>query len=160
MSAEAEALGIADQPGLVSAGAVVLPLALGERRLGALGILLSPQDLAKLGRREMELLDALSSQISIAVENARLYSESQRAGELNAALADIDAVLGATFDSGRSGGRGGRAGGPRARAAVSRSSAERSAGTGCCGRCTIRASTVRRRLRSSWSSPPNPRSSS
>ena len=40
MGAEAEALGIVDQPRLVSAGAVILPLALGERRLGVLGILL------------------------------------------------------------------------------------------------------------------------
>ncbi len=50
----------------------------------------------RLDERELELLEAFAAQVSIALENARLYQERRRGGELGAVLNEINAILNAT----------------------------------------------------------------
>jgi signal transduction histidine kinase len=71
-----EHLGLLRELGLQSY--IVVPLAARGRTLGAIGIA-STQSGMRYGRKELELLQEMAGRAAIAVDNARLYEEAQRA---------------------------------------------------------------------------------
>jgi GAF domain-containing protein/HAMP domain-containing protein len=75
---------------LATRSEMALPLIVGERVLGALDV--QSTEPAAFGNREIETLQNMVSQVAIALENARLFQESQRSldeiSRLNNALVD------------------------------------------------------------------------
>ena len=73
---------------------VIIPLRAGGKTVGALNGYFLP--LGEPGARDIEFLNAVASQASVAVENARLYSEAELTAREQEALASIAATL--TYD--------------------------------------------------------------
>ena len=78
------------------AQSVLMPLMVGERVSGVLGLAWLRTEPAALDSRELELIETFASQVSIALENAQLYEERRQASELGDVLNDLNATLNAT----------------------------------------------------------------
>lgn len=80
------------------AQSVQLPLVVGERVSGVLSLAWLREEPAVLDSRELELIETFAAQVSIALENARLYEERRRASELGDLLNEINGILNAMPD--------------------------------------------------------------
>jgi PAS domain S-box-containing protein len=81
-------------PGLSSFQALCLPLRIRGEILGVTYLELDPD--TRLAQRDVDLLSAIADQISVAIENARLYEETRERGErlhaLTARLAEVEEI--------------------------------------------------------------------
>ncbi|MCA9872569.1 MAG: GAF domain-containing protein [Anaerolineales bacterium] len=69
-------------PGKVSASLIFVPLFLGQRAIGALSVQSYAQ--AAYTERDLALLIGIANHVAVALENARLYTETQRRAEREA----------------------------------------------------------------------------
>jgi GAF domain-containing protein/ActR/RegA family two-component response regulator len=74
-----------------------LPIGIGERILGAFVVHRATP--ARMPRETVSLLGSLAAQAAVALDHARLYSETTRRLEETAALLEVAAILGSTLES-------------------------------------------------------------
>ena len=75
---------------------LVVPLVLGNEVIGALSV--QSKQAHAYAEQDLTFLNAVASQVAVALQNARLYAEAQRRAEELAALNAIAARLGQTLD--------------------------------------------------------------
>ncbi|MCW3066378.1 MAG: multi-sensor signal transduction histidine kinase [Solirubrobacterales bacterium] len=105
----------ADCAGVVRPGPrvhIVVPLTAREHAMGAITFL-STTSGRHYGESDVELAADLARRLALAVDNARLYMEAERASERVAVLAEASASVGATLDYERVLGDAARAAVPR-----------------------------------------------
>ncbi|MBI5302773.1 MAG: PAS domain S-box protein [Chloroflexi bacterium] len=78
--------------------ALAVPLTSSTRTLGVLTVNRDAR-VDSFDRRDMRLAELLAAQVSIAIENARLYQSEREQREMAQALSEIGAVLSATLNS-------------------------------------------------------------
>ncbi|MCL5773236.1 MAG: SpoIIE family protein phosphatase, partial [Firmicutes bacterium] len=77
---------------------IQLPLIIGEKTIGVLGMFSSVVKTSSFSAREMELMDIFASQVAAAVENTRLFQEIIRRNKELQILSEISAVVAQTLN--------------------------------------------------------------
>ncbi|MBK8987487.1 MAG: GAF domain-containing protein [Chloroflexi bacterium] len=83
------------QPGKVSASLIFVPLFLGQRPVGAMSV--QSYAHAAYNERDLALLTGIANHVAVALENARLYSETQRRAEREALVNAITQKIQSTL---------------------------------------------------------------
>ncbi len=74
-----------------------VPIMVADQPIGVISVQ-SSTDYGRFGDSDVRLLSTIASSIGTAIQNARLYSESQRRGSEMAALADVGREISATLE--------------------------------------------------------------
>lgn len=75
---------------------VAVPIAIGDQVLGVLDV--QDDKTNSLGQQDSDLLLSISSQVAIALQNARTYAETQRQAEQRALINEINRKIQSAFD--------------------------------------------------------------
>jgi PAS domain S-box-containing protein len=83
------------QPGKVSASLIFVPLFLGQKTIGAMSV--QSYAHAAYDERDVALLTGIANHVAVALENARLYTETQRRAEREALVNTITQKIQSTL---------------------------------------------------------------
>jgi GAF domain-containing protein/DNA-binding response OmpR family regulator len=74
-----------------------VPILAGDRAIGAISVQSTAQE-GRFKQADARLLSTIAANVSVALQNARLYQEAHRRGDEMAALADVGQEISATLD--------------------------------------------------------------
>ncbi|HET8784944.1 MAG TPA: GAF domain-containing protein, partial [Candidatus Limnocylindrales bacterium] len=74
-----------------------VPIVVGDQAIGVVSVQ-STRDEGRFGDADVRLLDTIAANVGVAIQNARLYRETQRRASEMAALADVGREISATLD--------------------------------------------------------------
>ncbi len=86
-----------DRVGTRSKSYLGVPIMTGEQAIGAISVQSATQE-GRFGADDVRLLSTIAANVGVAIQNARLYQETQRRAEEMAALTEIGREISATLD--------------------------------------------------------------
>jgi GAF domain-containing protein/CheY-like chemotaxis protein len=75
-----------------------VPIVIGDEAIGVVSVQSTEQE-GRFGPEDVRLLTTIAANVGAAIQNARLYRETQRRGDEMAALADVSREISATLDT-------------------------------------------------------------